>query len=1021
MSFERFVCWEPSRIQQVMNTEALQPRDDVFLATHHPVRMYRGNRLQDARIPYDQDTFRDDFLRPDGFAFVPVLGNAGTGKSHLVRWLWINIPRDEKRRVILIPRGGTNLRGVVELILRDMQGPAFDRYRDRLGNATNNLSLPQARHVLLDNLALAAGPDGAHGPTPDASADVREAQEHLAKYLPALLRDQFFRSHLLQENGIIDQLVRHVLGSADTVERRDARRQFSAGDLPLNVAEYQRAGADARQIFGELSTDSWLREVAIGWLNLHLEEAIGRLLQFGGADLTNLMRDVRADLALQGVELVLLIEDFARLQGIERQLLDALLEQPNQPDRRLCALRTALACTTDYFENVKDTVSQRTTFVVKLDREMSGEGAAVSPPEFQHFAARYLNAARLGEGVLEDWYDHRAEGLGTAPPNRCATCAFALECHAAFGARDGMGLYPFNADALGTMYARTAAQGFSPRLLISDVLRPTLEKYGDDLEHGTFPPPALLTGLGGPRISAADRTEITSRDPANAARREVLQEFWAGGRLVDLDPVLHGAFSRPPAGFGQAPAPAVRIAVPVFRDEPSRAEPEAPATPEGGMARRYEDAFLSLDRWQNGTELPQEATNVLRELVYEAVANRIDWSTEMLLRGEFTSSTGAHPFRQRSINFHNQETQHSRALVQLTLPVEGDSLTETALALQALMLRDHHGDWRFARGLGGARYQRVLARQVERWADEVLGQIRATYRPAPGWDPVPGAVEILALDARMAGGLPPLRPSIEELVDAVFTPLPAEVEGRAPEWTELVKILRRHRDALGKMVIARVGASKGIERARIVDAARLVPALNAIAAEWRPREPVPDDLPAPHFDALTRARAAVDRLLEPALREERERQLAAFDAVAAHLGGATHTAAADEVRAAMTRARDAGVFSGGNPEALERAIQAFRTSAFTAWAEHVGRIRAEAEPRSLIGLLSQDHGRAASAATAFVEAAGRFLAASTLRAESEVEQFTAGAGRDIDATLHAIDSRFDALDRALATIREENP
>jgi hypothetical protein len=1015
MSFERFVCWEPSRIQQVMNTEALQPRNDVFLATHHPVRMYRGSRVQDAQVPYDQATFLDDFLRPDGFTFVPVLGNAGTGKSHLVRWLWINIPRHEKRRVILIPRGGTNLRGVVELILRDMEGPAFDRYRDRLGNATNNLSLPQARHVLLDNLALAAGPDGAGSPSPDASADVRDAQEHLAKYLPALLRDQFFRSHLLQENGIIDQLVRHVLGSADTVERRDARRQFSAGDLPLSVAEYQRAGADARQIFGELSTDPWLLEVAVGWLNLHLEEAIGRLLQLGGADLTNLMRDVRADLADRGIELVLLIEDFAKLQGIERQLLDALLEQPNQPDRPLCALRTALACTTDYFEKVADTVSQRTTFVVKLDREMSGGGAAISPSEFQHFAARYLNAARLPEGVLESWYDRRD---AAAPPNRCAGCDFAPECHAAFGARDGMGLYPFNADALETMYGRTKAQGFSPRLLITGVLRPTLEKYADDLEHGSFPPPALLAGMGGARISAADRAEITSRDAAHAARREVLQEFWAGGRLVDLDPVVHGAFSLPPAGFGQA---AVRIATPVFRDETGRDETEVPAAPEGGMPRRSEEVFLALDRWQNSAELPQGATNVLRELVYDAVAHRIDWSAEMLLRGEFASPTGTTPFRRTSVNFHNQATQHSKALVQLVLPIAGDSLTETALALQALLLYDHYGHWRFARGLGGARYQRVLARQVERWAEEVLGQIRATFRSEPGWDPVPGAVEILALDARMAGGLPPLRPSIEELVDAVFTPLPADVDGRAPAWAELVKTLRRHREALTTMVITRVGASKGTERARIVDAARLVPALNAIAAEWRPREPVPDDVPAPHFDPLTRARAAVDRLLESALREERARQLAAFDAVAAHLGGATHKSAAEEVRAAMTRARDAGVFSGGNPEALERAIQAFRTSAFTAWAEHVGRVRDETEPRNLIGLLSQDHSRAAAAAAAFVEAADRFLTASTLRAETEVEQFTAGAGRDIDATLHGIDSRFAALDHALATIREENP
>jgi hypothetical protein len=1018
MSFERFVCWEPSRIQQVMNTEALQPRNEVFLATHAPVRMHRGTRAKDAHVPYDQESFRRDFLAPEGYAFVPVLGNAGTGKSHLVRWLWLNLPRSARRRVILIPRGGTNLRGVVELILGDMQGPAFDRYRDRLGAATNSLSLPQARHVLLDHLALATGPDGGRGQVVEVSADVREAHEHLQAFLPALLRDQFFRSHLLREGGIIDELVRHVLGNADAVERRDSRRQFSAGDLPLSLTDYNRAGADARQIFGDLSTDSWLLDVAVDWLNLHLEEAIGRLLQLGGADLTILMRDVRAALAEQGVELVLLIEDFARLQGIERQLLDALLEQPNQPDRPLCALRTALACTNNYFEKVEDTVSQRTTFVVSLDREMTGAGAVVTPQDFQHFAARYLNAARVGEEALLRWYEERDGEEEEAPaPNRCAHCEFAPTCHPAFGAEGGMGLYPFNAAALREMYSRVGAQGFSPRQLITGVLRPTFEKYGPDLAEGAFPPPALLAGLGGSRISAADRAEINARGAALAPRREVLQEFWAGGRLADLDPAVHRAFELPPAGFGtEVPRP-VPAPGPQVSESPHVAPP--PLAP--GMPRAEEEAFLALDRWQNGVKLTQEATNVLRGLVFDAVANRIDWSAAMLLRGAFASATGSTPFRQRSINFHNQETQHQKgALVQLTLPLEGDSPTDTALALQALLLFEHHGDWRFTRGLGGARYQRVLARMLERWADEVLDQIRSTFRPEP-WDPVPAAVELLALGARMGGGLSPLRPGAEEMVDAVFAPLPAVPDGRAPAWTELTRSLQKHREALSELVIARVGASKGIERARIVDAARLLPPLTAIAADWRPREPLPEDLPPTHFDPLRLARAAADRLLDEALDGERQRQLAAYAAVSSHLGDADHKAAAEAVRTAMNRAREGGVFAGANAESLERSTQAFRTSAFVAWSEHVRRVQAESEPRQLMGLLSQDHGRAAAAATDFVGAADRFLAASTQRTEAEVGQLTEGAGRDLDATLRGIADNFAALDAALALIAEETP
>jgi hypothetical protein len=262
---------------------------------------------------------------------------------------------------------------------------------------------------------------------------------------------------------------------------------------------------------------------------------------------------------------------------------------------------------------------------------------------------------------------------------------------------------------------------------------------------------------------------------------------------------------------------------------------------------------------------------------------------------------------------------------------------------------------------------------------------------------------------------------VEELVDAVFAPLPGAPDDRASAWAELVRSLQKHREALSDLLIARIGASKGTERARIIDASRLMRPLAAIASDWRPREPLPEDLPAAHFDPLRRARAAADRLLDEALDQERERQLAAFTAVTEHLGDADHKATAEAVRITVNRARDAGVYAGVNAETVERAIQAFRTSAFVAWSEHVRRIQAESEPRQLIGLLSQDHSRAAAAAAAFVDAADRFLSASTHRIEAEVAQLTEGAGRDLDATLRGIDANFGALDTAFTLIAEVTP
>jgi len=128
MSFKNFVCWKSDMVHAVMGIEATQAEPHIFLATHNPIRMYRQDYLPSAtvisptQIVYTEDQFLEDFLNssPD-FAFVPILGASGTGKSHLVSWLYKKIEQTEKRKVLLIPKLDTNLRDILELILSGMK------------------------------------------------------------------------------------------------------------------------------------------------------------------------------------------------------------------------------------------------------------------------------------------------------------------------------------------------------------------------------------------------------------------------------------------------------------------------------------------------------------------------------------------------------------------------------------------------------------------------------------------------------------------------------------------------------------------------------------------------------------------------------------------------------------------------------------------------------------------------------------------------------------------------------------
>ena len=84
---------------------------------------------------------------------MPIIGESGTGKSHLVRWLHLRLPVDPRRRLVYIPKYGTNLRRVIELILTDMEGEEVDELRRELDKAVDSLDEAGAPSRLLYELA----------------------------------------------------------------------------------------------------------------------------------------------------------------------------------------------------------------------------------------------------------------------------------------------------------------------------------------------------------------------------------------------------------------------------------------------------------------------------------------------------------------------------------------------------------------------------------------------------------------------------------------------------------------------------------------------------------------------------------------------------------------------------------------------------------------------------------------------------------------------------------------------------
>src|SRR5690606_21893038 len=115
-----YVCWKPEGLDRVLKTVATSGSDALFLATHEPMKMKVEHDLrplagtQNAVITEEQLRQRLMSERNDyPFELLPVVGDPGSGKSHLIRWLKANIPESTKRSVLFIPRENTSLRDII--------------------------------------------------------------------------------------------------------------------------------------------------------------------------------------------------------------------------------------------------------------------------------------------------------------------------------------------------------------------------------------------------------------------------------------------------------------------------------------------------------------------------------------------------------------------------------------------------------------------------------------------------------------------------------------------------------------------------------------------------------------------------------------------------------------------------------------------------------------------------------------------------------------------------------------------
>lgn len=624
------LCWVPETASATINTEAINPPPAVFLATHAPLRIrqasVRGRELirEDIEVG-EEDVLRDFLTRKadTGTLLMPIVGDSGSGKSHLVRWVREKVRDNDKYQVIYLEKSRTSLKAVIEELLSGVQDDSLDQLRADINSFSSGLDEAALARRLVNalNEALAAtSPRDMQGPARILAGP---------KGLATILQDPHIQDYILAKGGFIPTLASQLLSNraAGTPDRAPG---FDIADLPLSVKDISAAARIPALLLGKMISSPDLQSAAVDLINLHMDTAVGSIANLGNGRLFEAMLQVREAYERQQKEIILLIEDFALVQGVQRELLEALTEAATREGRqRYAPMRTLMAITTGYFRELPETVLTRVAaatggHVYDLDRVFSEENDGGA--QIASFVGRYLNAARVGHQELE-----RA-GLQSIP-NKCTACPYQKPCHEAFGStEEGYGLYPFNESALKRMVHSVAPSNnpwvFIPRTVLSNIVRPILIEHAPEIAKGEFPSRRVkerfpLASIDTP-LSTALEGEIDNIDKASPDQRKILLEFWgdAPKNPDEIDHAILRAF-----GLKALPSRDDSLRPP---HEPKLEKPVAPAG-YGGLSPSQQRKIQALEDWAQRQEvLPQDIAGMIRSIVADTVFRRYDWSSPLM-------------------------------------------------------------------------------------------------------------------------------------------------------------------------------------------------------------------------------------------------------------------------------------------------------------------------------------------------------------------------------------------------------
>ena len=565
--------------------------------------------------------------------------------------------------------------------------------------------------------------------------------------------------------GPIARLVREKLSGKGDEDKDDAFG-FTADDLNLSVDDVNRAGQAAREVAGALTSEPAFRELAATMINEQLGPSVSEVFGVGGDDLKQILTDVRVEMDKQGLELLVLIEDFSIFQGIQGGLIDAITLISTEA-QRLCPMRVVMAVTTGYFINqMPETVYTRTYRVFDLDLP---DGIECVVP-----------ASRV-RGSIPQRRSSRGNGA------RCSTCSAGMRCPTpANSAPSTRNATHRSARSTATASSRstpppsTAPSRANPRTAVSWLATCSPVSFGRSCIAIR---PRLTTAASrataSPMTSGPARATAwrTSRTSSNCGRPETRNSPNVAFGSSDFG--AQGRARKTSRRRSMTPSESRRSTVSTIRNRrswtPVRLRPPSlrrlPPRLHNQSLRIRRSSRPSMAGSQPATSCKAKSTT------FETSSSRRFDSDSRSTTDTAATVCGATTRPSHQGSKRRWSSSAKRRSLALSCRWT-DRTPDDMRALRALAWANHKNNW--AEVPDGERLQRLTETAIDRWATRVGGTVLPPQRPNDDTE-LARLVEVLLSIARALGIADAFKSDTASRIRALFAPIPArtDLESRA--------------------------------------------------------------------------------------------------------------------------------------------------------------------------------------------------------------------------------------------------